>query len=240
MESEERMTVETVNICTCGIVMHQLNPDDYDSGGSDSGTCCPDCGNEKFQTVKQLQAKLDSINKALEPVKDWYGGGTEGNRTNAEILTDAIYDLQKDRKEVLKLKAELDGMSKMILGYKDEILTYQKDCFANSKINEKLQAELDQLSVESLDIQQATERKLSKQIDDLQAEIDTRRWIPVEGIELKLEKADWRLFTDMTKKNPAPEMRYVSKISVLQIIRANNFTHWMPIILPEQALEGGE
>ncbi len=59
--SEERMTVETVDICTCGIVMHQADADDYDTLGSISGTCCPDCGNEKFQTVAELQAELDKL-----------------------------------------------------------------------------------------------------------------------------------------------------------------------------------
>lgn len=57
-ELEERMTVATVDICSCGIVMHQLDGDDYDTLGSDSGMCCPDCGNEQFATIEQLQAEL--------------------------------------------------------------------------------------------------------------------------------------------------------------------------------------
>ena len=50
------MTVETVNVCTCGLVF--FDEDDYDTLGSDSGLCCPDCGNEKFQTIADMQAEL--------------------------------------------------------------------------------------------------------------------------------------------------------------------------------------
>lgn len=56
-KSEERMKVATVDVCPCGLVMHQLNEDDYDTLGSDS-VCCPDCANEKFTTVEQFQAEL--------------------------------------------------------------------------------------------------------------------------------------------------------------------------------------
>jgi len=65
MSTEERMTVETVDICPCGLVMHQANDDDYDSGGSDSGICCPDCGNEEFTTIKQLQAENKELTEML-------------------------------------------------------------------------------------------------------------------------------------------------------------------------------
>lgn len=55
--SEERETVETTFICPCGIVFSEN--DDYDTLGSESGVCCPDCGNENFQTVKQLQEEIE-------------------------------------------------------------------------------------------------------------------------------------------------------------------------------------
>lgn len=57
--SEEQKTVETTEICTCNNVFHQAEPDDYDTLGSDSGVCCPDCGNEEFQTVADLQSQLN-------------------------------------------------------------------------------------------------------------------------------------------------------------------------------------
>ena len=61
MCTEERMKVSTVVICKCGLVMHQAEADDYDTLGAESATCCPDCGNEKFQTIQQLQAELAKL-----------------------------------------------------------------------------------------------------------------------------------------------------------------------------------
>lgn len=58
-EKTERMTVETVEICTCGTVMTLTDLDTYDTLGADNCTCCPDCGNEKFQTIAELQAELE-------------------------------------------------------------------------------------------------------------------------------------------------------------------------------------
>ena len=45
-------TIENTYICPCGNIF--VEDDDYDTAGSESGVCCPDCGNEKFQTVKDL------------------------------------------------------------------------------------------------------------------------------------------------------------------------------------------
>lgn len=61
--SEERMTVATVDICSCGLVMHQLDADDYDTLGADSGICCSACGNEIFTTIEQLQSDLATAKK---------------------------------------------------------------------------------------------------------------------------------------------------------------------------------
>ena len=77
MDSEERKTTETTEICPCGNVFHQLDLDDYDSGGSESGRCCPDCGNENFQTIKQLQAELNKhrwipVSERLPEKTGWY------------------------------------------------------------------------------------------------------------------------------------------------------------------------
>lgn len=63
---DERMTIETVDICcNCGNVMHQHNIDHYDTLGSDSGRCCPDCGNENFRTVNQVLASETVLSAAL-------------------------------------------------------------------------------------------------------------------------------------------------------------------------------
>ena len=71
---EERMTVATVDICPCGSVMHQCDADDYGTLGSVSGTCCHECGNEKFTTIEQLQAELDKALKALRNLHDVQNG----------------------------------------------------------------------------------------------------------------------------------------------------------------------
>ena len=66
---EERMTVATVDICSCGLVMHQYDEDDYDTLGTDCSVLCPDCGNEKFTTIKQLQAELDEANEQIDKLR---------------------------------------------------------------------------------------------------------------------------------------------------------------------------
>lgn len=50
----ERMTIDTVDVCKCGMVMFQYESDDYDTLGSESGTCCSHCGREKFRTVAEI------------------------------------------------------------------------------------------------------------------------------------------------------------------------------------------
>ena len=66
-------------------------------------------------TNKQLQAKIERLEAVLDPIREWYGSGTEGNRPDVEVLHAAIADLQDDRQAVLmlredkaNLKAELD------------------------------------------------------------------------------------------------------------------------------------
>lgn len=49
---------------------------------------------------------VEGIDKAIEPIKEWYGGGAEGNRTAIDIVADAISDLQEDRKKALAYDAE--------------------------------------------------------------------------------------------------------------------------------------
>lgn len=64
--------------------------------------------------IVELHDEIVAIDAALEPVKTWYGGGTEGNHTGIEILTDAISDLQKDRKEVLRLQAQIAQLKEQL------------------------------------------------------------------------------------------------------------------------------
>ena len=54
----EKRTIENTEVCTCGNIFVQ--DDDYDTLGSEGPVCCPDCGNEKFQTVKELLDALDA------------------------------------------------------------------------------------------------------------------------------------------------------------------------------------
>ena len=112
-ENEESMNVTNVSICTCGRVMFSL--DDYDTLGSDSGICCPDCGNEKFQTVGELQAENDRYKKAIQ---HWqlcldaaYGEGLDTvlRDSNDERLKDLIerrllYDTELTFSKALKGK----------------------------------------------------------------------------------------------------------------------------------------
>ena len=93
MCTEERMKVSTVDICKCGLVMHQAEADDYDTLGAESATCCPDCGNEKFQTIQQLQAELATANK-------------ENKLLQAEIEKAVVEDFLRKFSQALKDKYE--------------------------------------------------------------------------------------------------------------------------------------
>lgn len=94
-EIRDRRTIENTEVCTCGNVF--VDDDDYDSAGSESGVCCPDCGNEKFQTVainKELLAVCEESLALLEndytgvwgEEKRWIGSGkTLGPKLEAAI-----------------------------------------------------------------------------------------------------------------------------------------------------------
>ncbi len=62
------MKIDNIYICKCGRAM--FNHDDFDTLGSDTGLCCPDCGNEKFETVKQI---IDRQAKQIEKLKEAAG-----------------------------------------------------------------------------------------------------------------------------------------------------------------------
>lgn len=59
----ETRTIENTYICPCGNIF--VEDDDYDTLGSESGVLCPNCGNEKFQTVKARLDRAEAINKDL-------------------------------------------------------------------------------------------------------------------------------------------------------------------------------
>ena len=52
-------------------------------------------------------AEKVTIHEVLEPIANWYGGGTEGNRSDLDIIIDVVSDLQKDRAEVLIQKERI-------------------------------------------------------------------------------------------------------------------------------------
>jgi len=64
-------TIKNTYICPCGNVF--FDADDYDTLGSESGVCCPNCGNEKFQTVKDRLDTLEAINADLLAALEKYG-----------------------------------------------------------------------------------------------------------------------------------------------------------------------
>ncbi len=68
----ETRTIENTYLCPCGNVF--VEDDDYDTLGSESGVCCPNCGNEKFQTIKdrldESEASRKELLTALEEAAD--------------------------------------------------------------------------------------------------------------------------------------------------------------------------
>ena len=61
---EERMRIDTVFVCPCGRLM--FDDGDFATLGSESGRCCPDCGSEKFKTIKTLLDEKDKRIAELE------------------------------------------------------------------------------------------------------------------------------------------------------------------------------
>ncbi len=103
METENRMTVETVDICTCGIVMHQDNPDDYDTLGATSPVCCPACGNEVFQTIKQLQAKNKEKQELIDELCSQEPCPKCGCGVTGQCLGCIIKQLQAEREHLVSV-----------------------------------------------------------------------------------------------------------------------------------------
>ncbi len=63
--------------------------------------------------LTRIRSEHDELRKAFAPVLGWYEG--DGDPTFVEMLTDAVSDLQSDRKEALKanrLRRERDELRK--------------------------------------------------------------------------------------------------------------------------------
>ncbi len=75
---------------------------------------------EKHKDTMSRQNDKETITaqaEALNPISDWYGGGTEGVRSDLEILTDAIADLQTDRKKVLAQAEQIKRLKEKLEKY---------------------------------------------------------------------------------------------------------------------------
>lgn len=89
----DKRTINNTYICPCGNIF--VEGDDYDSAGSDfeSGVCCPDCGNEKFQTVKdRLDTETQRADKA-EVLAAFYLEGLEKSAEQIKELETSKADL---------------------------------------------------------------------------------------------------------------------------------------------------
>lgn len=61
---------------------------------------------------KQIMvAKIEQLTEALNPIRKWYGGGS---RSDLEILTNAIADLQTDRAKVLEQTNRIEQQQECI------------------------------------------------------------------------------------------------------------------------------
>ena len=61
LKAEQKMV-----ICICGRVMDWNDENDFDAMGSESGRCCPDCGNEKFMTIEEIHVQLAIYKRLAE------------------------------------------------------------------------------------------------------------------------------------------------------------------------------
>ncbi len=139
--SEERMTIATVDVCPCGLVMHQGDEDDYDTGGAESGICCPDCGNEKFTTVQQLQAELHTTAKQI----GWLKGDKARLSKSIQVRDNAITALiEVHEAELATAEAENEDLCDNIDAVRQERAEYLA-----GTLEGKLRDEIKQLRAEN-------------------------------------------------------------------------------------------
>ena len=67
-----------------------------------------------YALTSPLEQQIAKIQSAFAPVAEWYGGGTEGNRSIEGIVKDAVRDLQSDRKELLEANKQIVELKAMI------------------------------------------------------------------------------------------------------------------------------
>jgi hypothetical protein len=65
---EQPRKIDNVKFCKCGNVF--FFDEDYDSCGSDSGCCCPDCGDEQFKAIADLKAENERLKLELDNAQD--------------------------------------------------------------------------------------------------------------------------------------------------------------------------
>ena len=74
-------------------------------------------------------AVMITIHNALKPIVDWYGGGTEGNRSDLDIVIDLVSDIQKDRAELLNQGKRIEELEKALLRIDNWAKAYPLDIF---------------------------------------------------------------------------------------------------------------
>lgn len=90
---------------------------------------------EEHAEIKRLREEFSRLREAFSPVQDWYDV-EEGGRDFSGMLTDAIADLQQDRKEALesrKLRAEIErlwGENRAITDRLEKVLCVIDTCRA--------------------------------------------------------------------------------------------------------------
>ncbi len=121
---ESRQThIEWAAFFTKNLILQ--NTEEYKRlGGAGYQKECVEKYNQVITAFEQLQTALIAKDEtiaahaeALNPIREWYGGGTEGVRSDLEILIDAIADLQTDRKEVLAQAEQIKGLKKALNKY---------------------------------------------------------------------------------------------------------------------------
>ena len=101
----EIKTVENTLICTCGRVMSEFECDDFDTLGADDGICCPDCGSEKFISVKKLQDENEML---LDIIKRYSTLRQQYVDMWAELLNYEAKQALNDTKPLIPLSTPLE------------------------------------------------------------------------------------------------------------------------------------
>lgn len=76
------------------------------------------CGlEEEMLRLTEENSESERLRAAFKPVLHWYDGDGEGpDRTLAEMLDDAVTDLQQDRSDCIRLRARISDASDHLAG----------------------------------------------------------------------------------------------------------------------------